>query len=343
MDILFRIILIAVTLLIALVIGLFLRRMLVRRLKQTVLDKWLVQTLGAIVIAVLLILAIPVSFTIADMGLISSAWQAIAAQFSLKEITGFTGSIIETLLIIALGLGFARTLMTLTIRRLGTNHIDINTRTLLGRVLYILTLTLIAFWILSIWQISIGVPVAALGILTVAFTVAIQDILKDLVAGFYILMERPFHIGDQITIGDQVNLASHTGRVEDVQIRTTKLRLVSGEEVSVPNALVFSSIVINNSCYSERRATLVVKLPEEEFVKDETSNLIITTLKGLDGILAKPEPSIIVSGFSEQKISLLVRFWVAHGQFSTVTEAVHALHAALPNAELIIQESAGDV
>ena len=342
MDI-FRVILIAVTLLIALVIGLFLRRMLVRRLKRTVLDKWLVQTLGAIVVAILLVLAIPVSFTIADMGLISSAWQAITAQFSLKEITGFTGNIIETLLIIALGMGFARTLMTLTIRRLGANRIDINTRTLLGRVLYILTLTLIAFWILSIWQISIGVPVAALGILTVAFTVAIQDILKDLVAGFYILMEHPFHIGDQITIGDQINLASHTGRVEDVQIRTTKLRLVSGEEVSVPNALVFNSIVINNSFYDERRATITVKLPEEEFVKDETPNRIITALRGLDSILAKPEPSIMVSGFSEQKILLLVRFWVAHGQFSTVTEAVYALHAALPNAELIIQESAGDV
>src|SRR6266446_5772540 len=298
MDILFRVILIAVTLLIALVIGLFLRRMLVRRLKQTVLDKWLVQTLGAIVIAVLLILAIPVSFTIADMGLISSAWQAIAAQFSLKEITGFTGSIVETLLIIALGLGFARTLMTLTIRRLGTNHIDINTRTLLGRVLYILTLTLIAFWILSIWQISIGVPVAALGILTVAFTVAIQDILKDLVAGFYILMERPFHIGDEI------NTASYVGKVEDIQIRATKLRLVSGEQVTIPNAMVFGGVVVNNTYYGERRATITATMPQEEYKRKETPELMLKTLQEIDTVMVKPEPAVFISGYTGKQMTL---------------------------------------
>lgn len=343
MDITFRIILIAVTLLIALLIGLLLRRMLVRRLKNTVLDNWLVQTLGVISIVLLLILAVPISFTVADSNLLPSVWAVLTAQISLKDITGLAWNLIETLLIIGLGVGFARTLKTITVRNLGANRIDINLRTLIGRVCYILILTLVVFWILTIWQISIGVPVAALGILTVAVTVAIQDVLKDLVAGFYILMEHPFHIGDQITIGDQVNLASHTGKVEDVQIRTTKLRLVSGEEVSVPNALVFSSIVINNSFYGERRATIIVKLPEEEFVKDETPKQILKAINEIDTILAKPEPYVTLVGVSDKKISLDVRFWIAHGQFSAVTEAMYVLHTLLLNADLTVQEPAGNV
>lgn len=343
MNITLRVISVVMTLLIALVIGLLLRRMLVHRLKNTVLDPWLVQSLGVIVVVLLLVLAVPISLILADNNLLPAIWAVLTAQINVKDLTGLAWNLIQTLLIIALGVGFARTLKTLIVRNLGANRIDINTRTLFGRICYFVILTLVVFWILTIWQISIGVPVAALGILTVVFTVAIQDVLKDLFAGFYILIEHPFHIGDQITIGDQVNLTGHTGKVEDVQIRTTKLRLVSGEEVSVPNALVFSSIVINNSFHGERRALIIVKLPEEEFVKDETPKQIMKALEKVDTILAKPEPSITLIGLSEKKISLDVRFWVTHGQFSAVTEAMYALHAALPNADLIVQESAGNV
>ena len=343
MNITLRVISVVMTLLIALVIGLLLRRMLVHRLKNTVLDPWLVQSLGVIVVVLLLVLAVPISLILADNNLLPAIWAVLTAQINVKDLTGLAWNLIQTLLIIALGVGFARTLKTLIVRNLAANRIDINTRTLFGRICYFVILTLVVFWILTIWQISIGVPVAALGILTVVFTVAIQDVLKDLFAGFYILMEHPFHIGDQITIGDQVNLTGHTGKVEDVQIRTTKLRLVSGEEVSVPNALVFSSIVINNSFHGERRALIIVKLPEEEFVKDETPKQIMKALEKVDTILAKPEPSITLIGLSEKKISLDVRFWVTHGQFSAVTEAMYALHAALPNADLIVQESAGNV
>jgi small-conductance mechanosensitive channel len=226
---------------------------------------------------------------------------------------------------------------------MGGSRIDINIRTLIRRIFYIVMLIFIGFWVLSIWQIPITLPVAGIGILTVAFTVSIQDILKDLVAGFYILMERPFRIGDQITIGDLGNVASHTGRVEDIQIRATKLRLVSGEEVAVPNTLVFGSIVINNTSYGERRATIIVKLPEEDFVKEKTPGQILKALQETDTILAKPEPSIALSGLSEQQVSLIVRFWIAREQQFAVTEALYALRVALPHGDLAVQESAGDV
>ncbi len=341
MDITLRIALTVLTVLIALVIGLILRRLLVSRLKKTVLDKWLIQTLGVIIIFLPLILTVPAVFVILDNNLPGLLWAVIQAH--VPEITATAWSLVETLLTIALGVGVARTLVALTIRGMGENRIDINIRILIRRIFYFAMLIFIAFWVLSIWQIPITLPVAAIGILTVALTVSIQDILKDLVAGFYILMERPFRIGDQITIGDQGNVASHTGKVEDVQIRSTKLRLVSGEQVAVPNALVFGSIVINNSFYGERRATIIVKLPEEDFVREETPGQILKALQETDIILAKPEPSIALSGLSEQHVSLTVRFWIAQGQQSAVTEALYALRAALPHADLIVQESAGDV
>jgi small-conductance mechanosensitive channel len=341
MDIITQhIVLTVLTVLIAVAIGLILRRLLVGRLKKTVLDNWLIQTLGVIIVFVPLILSVPVIFVILDNNLFGSLWAKIQAQIHVQDITAISWNLVETVLIIALGIGIARTLVTLAVRGMGENRVDINIRTLVRRIFYIIILSFIVFWVLAIWQIPITIPVTAIGILTLALTVAVQDILKDLVAGFYILMERPFHIGDQISIGDVI---IRTGRVEDVQIRSTKLRLVSGEEVAIPNAIVFGSVVINNTFYGERRATIIVKLPEEDFAREETPKKILKALKEVDPILAKPEPTISVSGLSEKHIALAVRFWIARGQHSVITETLYALRAALPDADLTVMEAAGDI
>src|SRR5262249_28782841 len=145
------------------------------------------------------------------------------------------------------------------------------------------------FQVLSIWQVAIELPVAVLGTLTLAVTFSIQEILKDLVAGLYILLERPFYIGEQISAD------KYTGRVVGIELRATRLRLVSGEEITIPNALVFGGIVLNNSRYNERRATIAITLPLSDFERHQTPEQILASLKELD-VLEKPEPTVAVSG-----------------------------------------------
>jgi small conductance mechanosensitive channel len=333
------------TALVAISIGLLLRRLLVRRLRNTVLDNWIIQTLGIIIILPPLIIgAVAVLFIVGD-GAITFTWQALVQGLPIPVVNVIilSWAFIETVLVIVLGVGIARTLMKITVLGLGENRIDINIRTLIGRIFYIITVLIAIFWILAIWHVAIELPVAVLGTLTVAIVFAIQDILKDLVAGFYILMERPFHIGDQITIGDETKSASHTGVVEDVQIRATKLRIVSGEQVTVPNALVFGGIVINNSFYGERRVTITVTLPQQEFVKDETVGQIIKALKGIESVVVKPEPTAMITGYTGNSITLTVRYWIANRQLSAISEVMYTLRTILPNADLAILEPAGNI
>ena len=65
-----------------------------------------------------------------------------------------------------------------------------------------------------------------------------QDVLKNVFAGIYLLIERPFRPGDTIKVRDFV------GRVETVDLRTTTLRS-DGEIVYVPNAILFSEVLVN--------------------------------------------------------------------------------------------------
>lgn len=340
MSISVRIILISLTFLAALVLGLLFRRLLVRRLKQTVLDNWIIQTLGIVIAIPIILIAAFVSPLIWNPTVILIYWFVIIDQLSPGKISNYTPfalNVVYTLLLLSLGVGIARTVRTLTTRNFGGSRVDTNTRALVARIFYYTILALTVIWGFSVWQVPIGIPVTAVGLVTVAFTVAIQDVLRDLVAGFYILIERPFRIGDQIST------ATYTGKVEDVQLRATKLRLVSGEELTIPNTLVFNSTVINNTFYAERRATMSIALPEETFIKGETLSQVMQVLKGVEHVLVKPEAVAFLSGYAEKKALITARFWIATGEASIVSNAVYALREAFPVADITVKESAGEV
>ncbi len=334
-----RIILSIVTVLVGLAFGLWLRRWLLRRLRNTILDEWLSGTLGFLIILPPLLAAIAGAFNIFTnrWDWFQPFWQSITNGSKPVDIRDIVLKLIGSVLIIVFAVGVARTLSKLTRRGIGEHRLDLNLRILINRISYILVMLVAAFWVLSIWQVAIELPVTVLGTLTVAITFSIQDILKDLVAGIYILLEHPFFIGDQISTDKYV------GKVVSVELRATRLRLVSGEDVTIPNALVFGGVVINNSRYTERRATIAVTLPLEDFSREETPGQMVECISKLEGVLPKPEPAVTVSGVNGDNVELTVRFWINNGQLATVTDVVYALRTLLPSADLVVKETAGDV
>jgi small-conductance mechanosensitive channel len=297
------------------------------------LDAWIIQALGVLVIAIPTILGI-----IGGLAIFNASFVLAALASIIKPDKLFDGvsNIAVTALIAALGYGIARTIRVVALRSLGTSRIDINIRILFARVLYIIALCVTLAFLLSVWNVPIGIPVAVLGTFTVALTVALQDILKNLVAGFYILVERPFHIGDQVNITS--GAITYVGKVEDIQLRTTILRQTSGEEVSVPNLVIFSNAVINNTHFSERRSVVLLTMPQEDFQRDETTSQIMLLLKNYDLVMEHPEPVVMVSGYDAGKILLDIRFWVATAQTIDISAIIYELHHLLPQASIAHKE-----
>jgi len=332
------IVLIALIAVIAVAIGLVLRFFLVRRLKKTILDNWIVQLLGVIVFALPLIGAF---FTLPFLLQNSSLGDLLRSFLKnyLPDITKIAWQALLTVVAVVVGVAVGRTVIKIIISSPDSNRININLRVLIGRIAFILIMIVDVLWILEIWNVAIDFPVVVLGAITVTFTVAFQDILKDLVAGFYILLERPFNIGDSITIGNAANMPLHTGVVKNIELRATKLRISSGEQITVPNALIFGGIVINNSFYPERRVTINVTLPVEKFAKEETLNLIVKTLKEMTLVTEKVEPTAIVNGYTEKDVVIIVCFWVEDGKFASISEVMYTLRTALPDTALSLVES----
>jgi small conductance mechanosensitive channel len=351
MNQLTQIIISVLTILIALGIGLYFRLLLVRRLKKTVLDNWLIQLFGALVVILPVILGIVLALSISGLGTsvnkFLDGWLKDALQGN--GLPGFIWNLVKSFLIVLLAVGVGRTLTKLVTRGIAKSRVEINIRTLLGRVLSVVTAIVAIFWILAVWNIELTVPATLIGVVTVGITFVIQDILRNLAAGIYILIEGPFQIGDTISTD------KYTGKVENVLIRATKLRVLSGEQVIVPNALLFNGIVINNTTYEETLATIVITMPQEEYDKDKMSESILKTIKEVNGVMMKPEPVLslsavagsfggttgTLSGYSGEIITLTLSFWYPAGQDTIVSEVMHALRGVLPRADLAIRGPAG--
>ncbi|HUF95302.1 MAG TPA: mechanosensitive ion channel family protein [Acidimicrobiia bacterium] len=93
---------------------------------------------------------------------------------------------------------------------------------------------LVAFLIVigGIWEINLGGVLALGAVFGAALGFGAQDLVKDLIGGFFILSEDQFHIGDVVRIADT------EGTVEDIQFRVTVLRDVEGNKHFVPNGQI---------------------------------------------------------------------------------------------------------
>jgi small-conductance mechanosensitive channel len=89
---------------------------------------------------------------------------------------------------------------------------------------------------------------AGLGIGGIAIALAVQTVLGDLLASMSIALDKPFSVGDSLTIGD------YQGTVEHIGIKSTKLRSLSGEQIIIANADLIKARVRNFGRMGERRA-----------------------------------------------------------------------------------------
>jgi small conductance mechanosensitive channel len=141
------------------------------------------------------------------------------------------------------------------------------------------------------------------GFLALAFSLAFQDILKNFIAGMFLLVERPFRIGDEITVDN------HTGVVENIEMRTTTLRTSDGEQVLTPNALVYTGTIINRTRYPTRLFTLTAKIPSG-VVPDGLVERVEEQLKSRADIVKDPPPHVGLQPSVDGGLTLEVRYWL---------------------------------
>lgn len=141
------------------------------------------------------------------------------------------------------------------------------------------------------------------GFLALAFSLAFQDILKNFIAGIFMLLERPFRLGDEITVDN------HTGIVENIEMRATTLRTSEGEQVITPNSLVYTGTIINRTRYPTRLFTLTAKIPTGVPLDGLTEKLK-EEIQSRPEIAKDPPPHVALQPSIDGGLTLEVRYWL---------------------------------
>lgn len=172
---------------------------------------------------------------------------------------------------------------------------------------------------LSVVGVDLGGLLVAAGFTGLVVGLAAQQTLSNFFAGLALILE------SRIKVGDSVRIGSDGGIVESVGIMSTRVRLWSGEILTIPNSAVMGSPVYNFSRSLARRAEVEVGVSYGSDLS-RAIKVIEDVLWSNELVLAEPGPSVLVNSLGESSIVLRVLFWAPSQEFlaarSSVVESI---------------------
>lgn len=161
--------------------------------------------------------------------------------------------------------------------------------------------------VLANFSIDITPLLAGAGIAGIALALAAQEILSNVLGGAIITMDKPFRIGDRVKIND------HFGDIVSVGPRSTRMKTLDNQIVTIPNATVTSSIVVN---YAMPDLCLKVRIPfsvaygsDMPAVKKILLEIAGEAAEKTPWVLTDPAPSVYFLGFGESSLNGQLILW----------------------------------
>lgn len=141
------------------------------------------------------------------------------------------------------------------------------------------------------------------GVVGLVLGFAFKDIAENYVAGILLSLRQPFAPGHHVVID------GNEGKVVALHSRTTVLMTMEGNELRLPNALVFKAIILNYSRNPNRRFDFTIPIDLAQSIRSAQS-LALEQICGVEGLLQDPSPSWTVHEYGPGGIVLRFFGWV---------------------------------
>ncbi|MFC7068908.1 mechanosensitive ion channel family protein [Halobaculum lipolyticum] len=145
--------------------------------------------------------------------------------------------------------------------------------------------------------------VAAAATLAIGF--AMQDVIKNFVAGIFIFTDRPFRIGDWI------EWDGNSGIVEDISFRVSRVRTFDNELLTVPNSQLTDGVIKNPVAKDTLRLQFLFGIGYGDDIEHATE-IIVEEAERHPDILADPAPSVRLTELADSYVGLKSRIWIAN-------------------------------
>lgn len=153
------------------------------------------------------------------------------------------------------------------------------------------------------------------GLFTVALSFASQTAASNLISGVFLLFERPFKVGDVISIKDV------KGTVETIDWLSTKIKTNDNRLIRIPNEGLIKSEITNLSTYPQKRDEIVLRVEAVHEV-DNIKALLKQICDECSHILPQPATKVLLSQMIERGgVELKVLYW-SNNDLATVRDQV---------------------
>lgn len=246
-------------------------------------------------------------------------------KVSLIDILQAAASVV-VLLMLALWAGAA-----LEERLMGVQGIHSSLRVVMARLSRAVLIVVAVLVSLSMVGIDLTVLSVFGGALGVGLGLGLQKIASNYVSGFVILLERSLSIGDMITVD------KYSGKVSHINTRYTVLQGLDGVDTVLPNEMLISSVVQNQSLssHSVRVATTLTVAYGSDL------NVVIPLLEslpvGVARVLDMPKPGVSLNKFGADGFELELGFWITDpesGRGSVVSDVNKKIYALVQSGDI---------
>jgi len=193
-------------------------------------------------------------------------------------------------------------IITLNLRRHLKDKVDKSRLTLIIKIVNYSIVVVAVVSALPHLGLNLSGLMVAGGVTGLVIGFASQKIVSNLISGVFLMIERP------INIGQQVNVDSVAGYVEDIHIFSTIIRTYDGLSVRVPNEKVFTSNIINYVANVVRRFEYVVGIRYSDDA-DKAIGIIKNIIDDHPLALKNPSPQAFVDNLGDNAVNILVRIW----------------------------------
>jgi small conductance mechanosensitive channel len=149
----------------------------------------------------------------------------------------------------------------------------------------------------------LGAVIGSAGVVGLVLGFGFKDIAENYIAGILLSLRRPFAPGDHLVID------KYEGRVVSLTSRATLLMTLDGNRLSLPNALVFKSVVLNYSVNPKRRFDFSIPIDTGASIR-KAQTLAMDEIARVNGVLTDPAPSWAVDGYADSGIVVRFYGWV---------------------------------
>lgn len=211
------------------------------------------------------------------------------------------GDLLKFIIIMFFSVLFSR-ILTLYLRRSIKDKVSKDVGESVLKFLYYSTLIIVFISTLPLIGLDPSGLLLAGGVAGIVLGFASQNIVGNLISGFFLMVERP------IKIGDQVEISGISGYVIDIRIISTLIRTYDGLLVRLPNQQVFTTNITNIVGHPVRRFEYTIRIRYSD-----DANAAICLIKDLIDkepfALLNPSPSVFVNDLGDSSVNITVRIW----------------------------------